>query len=124
MRCLLVAAVLIGLLGCGRAGPTVVHGKPVSEWVRAARDPDSRVRQKAVDVLANAGPVDPEALAALTAALKDRDARVRARAVLALLKCGPAARDAVPALEAARHDADATVRGYAGKALEKIQARN
>jgi HEAT repeat protein len=114
--------VVAGLLaGCARK-PVLgtAHGKPVAHWLGAVRDPDVRVRKKAVVALGHVGPADPAALPALAGALKDPDARVRRQAVLALLNLGPAARPALPALEEARQDSDALVRGYALRALARV----
>jgi HEAT repeat protein len=115
---------VVVLAGCGRSdGPLLVHGRPVEHWLRAARDRDARVRQRAVEALGNVGTADPAAVPALTEAMRDRDPRVRSAAALCLLRIGPGARDAVPALEeAARKDRDGRVRASAARALEKIQA--
>jgi HEAT repeat protein len=121
MRVLLVFGLVSVLSGCARTPATQAHGRPVDYWVQALRDPDARVRKKAVGVLGNVGPADPAALPALTAAVRDPDAGVRNQAVLALLKWGPDAREAVAALEQARRDRDPRVRASAVTALEKIQ---
>jgi HEAT repeat protein len=117
----LCAGALVPLSGCGSAGPPTAGGKPIGYWVEALKDPDVRLRKKAVRKLANVGAADPAAVPALTGALKDRDAGVRAEAALALLRIGPEARDAVSALKEATKDRDRTVRSHATKALEKVQ---
>jgi HEAT repeat protein len=121
MRSLLLLTLALLLPGCGRKAPLLAHGKPVGHWVNALRDPDPRVRRKAVTALGHVGPADPAALPALSGALKDPDPSVRARVVLALLNLGRAARPAAPALEEARHDSSPQVREYAGLALKRIQ---
>jgi HEAT repeat protein len=121
MKWLLLIGLIIAAAGCAKAPPTMAHDKPVGHWVQAVRDPDARVRKRAVNVLGNVGTADPAALPALTVAVSDRDAAVRAAAVLALLKIGPPAREAVPALTEAQKDRDPTVRAYAAKALRRIQ---
>jgi HEAT repeat protein len=121
MRSVIPFLVLVLVAGCGARAPLQSHGRPVSHWVEALREPDARVRKKAVHALGHAAGVDAEALTALIGALKDRDAAVRAEAVLALLNLGPAAQEAIPALEEAQKDRDARVRAYSGKALEKIR---
>jgi HEAT repeat protein len=121
MRYAIPVLVLVLLAGCGGRAPLQSHSHPVAHWVKALREPDVRVRKKAVQALGHAAGVDAEALTALIGALKDRDAAVRAQAVLALLNLGPAAREAVPALEEAQKDRDARVRAYSGKALDKIR---
>lgn len=107
--------------GCGRAQPTVAHGKPVQHWVEALQGPDAAARKKAAAVLGKVGAIDPAVVPALSGALKDREPAVRAEAALALLRIGPAARDAVPALAEACKDRDAHVRDHAARALEKVQ---
>jgi HEAT repeat protein len=126
VRNLLLAALWAGatflLLGCGKAEPPTAGGKPVGHWVEALKDPDAKVRKKAVRKLANAGAAAPAVVPALAGALKDRDPAVRAEAALGLLRIGPEARDAVPALKEATKDRDRTVRSHAARALEKVQA--
>ena len=121
MKQVLVAGLLVLLAGCGRAQPTLAHGKPVSDWVDALGHPNARERKKAVEVLGNVGAADPAVVPALAGAVKDRDPAVRGEAVLALLKIGPAAREAAPALREAERDRDPRVRANAVKALEKVQ---
>ncbi len=123
MRVLLVCGLAALLSGCAKTPPTQAHGRPVEHWVQALRDPDARVRKKAVGALGNVGPADPAALPALTAAVRDPDAGVRNQAILALLKWGRDAREAVAVLEQARRDRDPRVRANAATALEKIQGR-
>jgi HEAT repeat protein len=113
---------MILLSGCGQQPPITAHGKPVSHWVEAVRDPDAKVRRKAVIELGHVGTADPAALPALIEAVKDRIPVVRCEAILALSNLGPAAEDAIPILQAAQKDADARVRTYAGKALQRIQS--
>ena len=118
----LCAAVLVFFLtGCGGPKPTTVHGKCVEHWLHALRDPDVRIRKKAVESLSNVGRADPAVIPALIETLDDRDAGVREAAVLALLKIGPDAGEAVPALRKALQDKNAKVRSYAAKALERIE---
>jgi HEAT repeat protein len=121
MKQSLLAALLLILVGCGRAPPTVAHGKPVADWVEALQNPDARQRKKAAEVLGNVGAADPAVVPALAGAVKDRDPAVRGEAVLALLKIGPAAREAAPALREAQKDRDPRVRANAARALEKVQ---
>ena len=121
MKQVLVAGLLVLLAGCGRAQPTLAHGKPVSDWVETLRHPDARERRKAAEVLGNVGAADPAVVPALAGAVKDRDPVVRGEAVLALLKIGPAAREAAPALREAEGDRDPRVRANAVKALKTVQ---
>jgi HEAT repeat protein len=110
------------LAGCGKPKTTLAGGKPVSHWLEAAHDPDTRVRKTAVFKLGNIGPGEADVLPAVTAALKDTDAAVRRQAILALVKFGAAAKDAAPILtEMHRHDRDAQVRSHAAKALESLE---
>jgi hypothetical protein len=118
MRGILLVLLLLPLVGCGRAHPTMAGGK----WAAALRDPDARLRKKAVFTLGNIGPSDPAALPALIGALRDADAGVRCEAILALLKCGPHAKEAIPALtEVQDRDRDARARAYAARALQKLR---
>jgi HEAT repeat protein len=121
MRCLLLVVLALVLSGCGRTPPTAVHGKPLMHWVESLQDRDARVRRKAVQVLGNAGPVDPAVLPALTGAVTDGDPSVRCAVLQALLKFGPDAREAVPAVETCRNDRDPRVRALAVKTLERIR---
>jgi HEAT repeat protein len=121
MRHVIVLLVLVLAAGCGGRAPLQSHGRPVGYWVEELRQPDARLRKKAVQALGHAAGADGQALTALIGALRDRDAAVRAETVLALLNLGPAAREAIPALEEAQKDRDARVRTYCGKALEKIR---
>jgi HEAT repeat protein len=116
---MLIALVLAG--GCGRTGPLVSHGKPVSYWVEKLQDRDAKERKKAVVALGHVGSADPAAIPAVIGAVKDTDATVRREAVLALLNLGSSAQEAVPALTAAQKDRDPQVRTYAAKALERIR---
>jgi hypothetical protein len=114
------AGLVVLLAGCGNTPTTLVHGKPVSYWVRALHDSDVRLRKRAVAALGNVGPADPAAIPALIEAVSDRNAKVRSEAILTLLKLGPAAKDAIPILTQAQKDPDAQVRMYATKAQERI----
>jgi HEAT repeat protein len=120
MRKIVLAALCAGLLGgCGqKARP--VGGKPVSHWEAALRDPDVRVRKRAVLKLGNLG--SPEAWPAVLGALHDADASVRSEAVQSVLKFGALAVDAVPDLEGMRqYDSDPRVRIHAGQALARVE---
>src|SRR4051812_43844706 len=108
MRYVFLSTVLVLTAGCHKAEPPLAHGKPVSEWVAALRDPEPQARQKAVRVLGNVGAIDPAVVPALSSALRDQHEAVRAEAALALLKMGPAAREAAPALTEAQQDANPT----------------
>jgi hypothetical protein len=112
----------LGVMGCGKAPPTLAGGKPVRYWVEALQDPDAKVRKKAASKLGNVGSADPAALPALLGALSDREATVRCEAILALVKFGPSASEALPKLaDLKQHDRDARVRLYAGKAVERLE---
>ena len=118
MRRVLLVILLISLSSCGKAPPTMAGTK----WASALRDPDAKMRKKAVFTLGNIGPSDPAVLPALIRALKDADAGVRCEAILALLKCDPEAREAIPDLtQAQERDRDAKVRAYCTKVLEKLK---
>jgi HEAT repeat protein len=118
MRRILIAALLLLFIGCGKA-PTTTR---VNHWVETLRSNDAKLRKKAAFTLGNLGATDPASVVpALTAALKDGDPAVRCEAILALLKCGPAAAETVPALTDLRQsDPDARVRIFAAKAVEKL----
>ncbi len=88
----LILLLVVMIVGCHKAQPTMAHGKPVGEWVQALHSPDARTRKKAASVLGNVGAIDPAVVPALTEAMRDRDAGVRAEVVLALTKIDPAAR--------------------------------
>lgn len=118
----LTGACVTGLTGCGPGGPTNVGGRPVGYWVDGLRDPDPRVRKKAVVKLAHVGERDSAAIPALIGAVSDPDAVVRNEAVLALARLGTLARDAIPALTSAQNDRDPWVRANAARALERVQA--
>jgi HEAT repeat protein len=120
MRRLLLAALLLTLIGCSKAPPTMAGGK----WARTLRDPDASLRKKAAFHLGNIGRSDPEVLPALIEGMNDPDAKVRCEVILALSKYGPGAEEAIPALSKLRDaDSDATVRDYALKALAKLQGK-
>lgn len=123
MRLVMLFALAILLSGCaGKEAPTLSGGKPVSYWVEACRNPDPKMRKKAVFKLGNVGASDAAVLPTLIGTLKDADAGVRCDAILALLKCGADAKDAIPALtDVQRQDRNTTVRAYAAKALEILQ---
>jgi vesicle coat complex subunit len=117
MRYLLLASVLLSLIGCSRAKPTMAGAK----WAQALRDRDVQVRKKAAFTLGNIGSSDPAVLPALIGALKDDEPGVRRQAILALVKYVPSAKEAVPDLtKLQKSDRDNTVRAYAAKALEKL----
>jgi HEAT repeat protein len=118
MRRLLIAALLISLIGCGKAPPTT----RVNHWVETLRAPDAKLRKKAAFTLGNLGTTEPACVVhALTAALRDADPVVRCEAILALLKCGPTAAETVPVLiDLRQRDPNAQVRRYAAKAVEKL----
>ena len=118
-RIVLLAILLAGCGGSSR--PLTIHDKPVTHWLQALHDPDSKARRKAVEALSNVGAADPAVIPALIETLDDREASVRGAAVLALLKIGPEAGEAVPALRRALQDKDVKVRTYAAKALERIE---
>jgi HEAT repeat protein len=122
MRKFVGFGIIIFLWGCQKPASLTTHGQPVSYWIEALKEPDAKVRKKAVVALGHAVTVDPAALPALTGAVKDRDTGVRREAVLALLNLGPQARDAAPALTDALKDKDAKVREYASKALARVQS--
>lgn len=114
---------LLCLAGCGPTIPAeyTVSGKSLEFWLDALSDNQPKVRIRAIRALGNLGPVAPEVVPAITAALHDSDPTVRGQAALALLKFGPEAKSAIPALTDAQNDADETVRNFAAKALENIE---
>ena len=119
MKWMLIGLILIPLCGCSKAPPTMAGSK----WAAVLRDPDPKLRKKAVFTLGNIGPSDPVVLPALLEALKDANADVRCEAILALVKYGPGAKDAIPVLtEVQAKERDATARAYAAEALEKLKA--
>jgi HEAT repeat protein len=120
---LVVMLASISLGGCtSKTGPTLAGGKPLDEWLRALSDPDARLREKAVEKLGNAGPIDAAVIPALCGALRDENAGVRCQAILALAKSGSDAKAAIEPLQAmGRQDRDPRVRSYAAKALESLE---
>jgi len=124
MKVVALSVLALGLIGCGKATPTLAGGKPVSYWVQAIHAPDPHLRKEAVFKLGNVGATEAEALPAVTEALRDSNAVVRREAILALLKFGDEAKSAMHILTDLRqHDRDAQVRSYAAKALDKLQER-
>jgi HEAT repeat protein len=121
MKYVIMACLAVALAGCGNGPPTVSSGKPVAYWVQAVKDPDIRLRKKAVAALGNVGPADAAAIPALTAAVADALPEIRREAILALLKSGRDAHGAIAAITAALQDPDAQVRLVAEKALLKIR---
>lgn len=116
----LTLAILI--VGCGRSSTEVIcSGQPTRYWVEALKNPDARLRLKAVKALGNIGPADAPAIPALIEALKDEDPRIRAEAAVALHKNASEAQEASYALNEALYDQNEHVRVCAAKALEKIQ---
>ena len=85
--------------------------------VKALRDPDKLVRQKACQAL---GEMGSEAVLALMTALNDMDYQVRYSALDALGNIGPEAKEAVPTLTKLFQDGDNRVRMRAAKALGNI----
>lgn len=111
------------VIGCGTAQRPIT-GKTPDDWLGALRDPDPRLRKKAVAKLGNAGPLKPDIFPALVQALGDADAQVRSTAIVALVKFGDQALAARPTLENLhQQDADPQVRAYAAKAIQKFQRR-
>ena len=62
------------------------------------KDPDSRIRQRALEQLGDLGPAAKPAVGAMIDALKDQDPEIRRLAARALGAVGPDAKEAVPAL--------------------------
>jgi HEAT repeat protein len=121
MRLFIVALCAIGMIGCGKARPTLAGGKPLSHWIEAAQNPDAETRRQALFKLGNAGPADAEVLPTLMRALGDVDPGVRSEAILALVKMGPQSKKAIAVLtEMREQDSDGTVRYHAAKAVEMI----
>jgi HEAT repeat protein len=119
MMALIVMATFVG---CGQpAAPKTAHYRPVSHWVKALKDPDAKVRRKAVRILGNVGTNDAAVIPSLIVALRDADVNVRNEAIVALMKIGAPAKEAIATLENIKaHDADAKGREYAGKAIDRI----
>src|SRR5262249_45104371 len=122
MKHILLAGLVVLLAGCGRAQPTLAHGKPVSDWVAALQHPDARQRKKAAEVLGNVGAADPAVVPALAGAVKDRDPTVRGGAVVARLKRGRAAGGAGPPPQEAEKARAPRARANAVRAREKARA--
>lgn len=101
-------------VGLGLADEPQYQGKPVSDWIAQAKDPDVGRRREAVVVLGNLAPEVDGVLPALIELLKDkgqfmpanREARICNLAARALSRMGPAAKDAVPGLVALLSDRD------------------
>lgn len=115
--------VVVALAGCGRAEPTLAHGKPTAHWLQTLSGPDAKTRRKAAEVLGNVGAADAGTVPALARALTDADAGVRRQAALALFQIGPPAREALPALAEAQSDPDERVRDAAAKAAARVGGR-
>ena len=77
----------------GRIGPAAVPS-----LIETLRDPDPKVRLKAIEVLARMGADAKDAVPELIRLLEDPDEEVRKAAIRTLGRIGPAAKDAVPAL--------------------------
>jgi vesicle coat complex subunit len=127
IRVLTLAAIVIGLAGCGCAreerGPVLAGGREVKSWVAEVHHPDPRVRRQAVLKLGNVGDADPAAAEALAAALNDTDALVRRDAVMAVVKLsspGPLITMQLKSMSAS--DRDPKVRDVAKRALVKLNA--
>src|SRR5260370_19868176 len=122
----------------------------VDDWIKDLKNPDSNVRGRAVEALAQLGPAAAKAVPALIEVLKDRDPQVRVEATQALAAIGTgaigalvdalkesnkyvrmgaaltlghlgtAAQTAVPALRTTLKDKDVRVRCHAAPALWRI----
>jgi HEAT repeat protein len=124
MRVLPLVVLVLFATGCGKSGPNLAGGKPVSHWLEALNDPDPKTRRTAAFKLGNAGPTDREIFPALMGALRDPDASVRCEIILAVLKFGPHPSQLGPELSDMReNDPDAKVRAYAAKALAHLESR-
>jgi HEAT repeat protein len=121
---LLVGCPIVICTACSKSPPpTLSGGKSVAHWIDALQSPDVSVRKEAVYKLGNIGDSNPDAPAALIAALGDRDAKVRREAIVALLKAEIAVKEAAPKLrEIQARDPDLNVRAAAGQALTRIGA--
>lgn len=94
-------------------------GGALDEWLTALRDPDSLVRERAIDGLTALGRTSPAVAPALVRSLKDPDPILRAAAadVVAELE----AKSALPVLqELWRNEKDPRVRRAVGDALEAL----
>src|SRR5262249_27235603 len=141
----------------GKPGPgegePAVGGKSVSEWVKALKDKQAKVRGEAAAALKQLGPKAGAAVPALIELLQDSDPFVRIEAVAALEAIGPAAvpplvralaapndntrmgaaltlgqfgdraKKAVGALQKALADKEPRVRAHAAQALWRIDPK-
>jgi HEAT repeat protein len=98
--------------------------KAVPLLTMALQDPDSRVRARAAEALAQTGPLAEPAVPDLVKLLKnDDDSNVRLQATLALQNIGPGAKAAVPVLvEKLRSEKTDGVRVNTAAALGMIRA--
>ncbi len=88
--------------------------------LKALEDPDTSVRETAVNYLGIVRDEPKKEVAALAKALGDDEASVRAAAATALAAYGAGAEAAVPALKKASRDPDEDVQREAGRALVAI----
>jgi HEAT repeat protein len=114
---------ILALVGCGGAKPTLIAGKPVDHWLKQLENPDAKERKNAVFKLEALGTADSNVLPALIGALKDSDATVRCEAIVAVARWGNDAGEAIPILtEMESNDPSTEVRDYAAKAVKKLSA--
>ncbi|HVU89865.1 MAG TPA: HEAT repeat domain-containing protein [Pirellulales bacterium] len=106
------------LLGCAPQKPDALR-----QSISDINNTDSRVAQRAIDDLADAGPKGVAAVPQLAKALANADEGVRWRAARALETIGPKAKSAAPALLKALKDEDAAVRAHAARALGMLDDR-
>jgi HEAT repeat protein len=98
-------------------------GKPLSFWMQALTDADSKNRVAAASALAKIGPPAKPAVVLLIRALGDKKKLVRTSASAALGKIGPSAAEAMPALIELSQENDWATRSVASAALAAIQGK-
>ena len=117
----LLTGLFVACLGLAQVLPMQDPARPVIERTAGAvdgaikksvhdlKDPDSRIRQRAVVQLGDLGPAAKPAVGAMIIALEDQDRDIRELAALALGELGPEAKDAVPALAERLNDREESV---------------
>src|SRR4051812_34025906 len=105
MRAFLTAVLMLGLAAGGRGGEREDAAR-VARALKSIKDPDARVRERAVAELRRVKKLPDAAVAAVIAAAKDKDAAVRSEAVYALAGCPRGTAGVVAALTESVGDAD------------------
>lgn len=115
--------VLVGVaaLGIGCQREEQYHGRPLSHWVAALRNPDPAVRAEAVDAITESSPRSAATVNLLLDALAaERDTSLHPAFAGALSRLGAASVAAVPRLTELLRDEHTEIREAAASALGNI----